>query len=188
MATDVTARFRYNAALPIAAFVALCGTVPLTVAGWPFAFVLLVPFAVLVWGWRAGVDVRGGRLVVRWPVGSRAIEPTDIRGFTITHQRVSAVLADDRTVWLPAVPGTRVPVLAETLGLQVAGAGPAAEADGEDADEPVEPAERSTDTVTPEADATEADATDAEATDAAASDDDSAPAAGGGARPSASTR
>ena len=41
VATDVTARFRYNAALPIAAFVALCGTVPLTVAGWPFAFVLL---------------------------------------------------------------------------------------------------------------------------------------------------
>jgi hypothetical protein len=180
VATDVTARFRYNAALPIAAFVALCGTVPLTVAGWPFAFVLLVPFAVLVWGWRAGVDVRGGRLVVRWAVGSRTIEPTDIRGFTITHQRVSAVLADDRTVWLPAVPGTRVPVLAETLGLQVAGAGPAAEADGEDADEP---AERSADTVPPEADAT-----DAEATDAAASDDDSAPAAGGGARPSASTR
>ncbi|BCJ34684.1 hypothetical protein Athai_21870 [Actinocatenispora thailandica] len=122
MARELTARFRYNAALPIAAFVALCGTVPLTVAGWPFAFVLLIPFAVLVWGWRAGVDVRAGRLVVRWPVGSRTIEPADIRGFTITHRRVSAVLAGDRTVWLPSVPGTRVPVLAEALGLQVAGA------------------------------------------------------------------
>jgi hypothetical protein len=130
VATDVTARFRYNAAMPIAAFVALCGTVPLTVAGWPFAFVLLIPFAVLVWGWRAGVDVRGGRLVVRWLVGSRTVEPADIRGFTITHRRVSAVLADDRAVWLPAVPGTRVPVLAETLGLQVAGAG------RDEADEP----------------------------------------------------
>jgi hypothetical protein len=188
VATDVTARFRYNAALPIAAFVALCGTVPLTVAGWPFAFVLLVPFAVLVWGWRAGVDVRGGRLVVRWAVGSRTIEPTDIRGFTITHQRVSAVLADDRTVWLPAVPGTRVPVLAETLGLQVAGAGPAAEADGADADEPIEPAEQTGDTVATQAERTQAEATDAGAAEAAASDDDSAPAAGGGARPSASAR
>ncbi|MEV0841326.1 PH domain-containing protein [Actinocatenispora sera] len=182
MATDVTARFRYNAAMPIAAFVALCGTVPLTVAGWPFAFVLLIPFAVLVWGWRAGVDVRGGRLVVRWPVGSRTIEPADIRGFTITHRRVSAVLADDRAVWLPAVPGTRVPVLAETLDLRVAGAPAAAEADDED---PGEPAEQAADTAADEVTASdEATVSD----EGAASDDDAAPATGAGARPSTPAR
>lgn len=178
VATDVTARFRYNAALPIAAFVALCGTVPLTVAGWPFAFVLLIPFAVLVWGWRAGVDVRGGRLVVRWPVGSRTIEPADIRGFTITHRRVSAVLADDRAVWLPAVPGTRVPVLAEAAGLQLA---VSADADAADDDSGGDDA---TGTADPDGSAEQADTTDGVRVEA----ETDAPAAGDGARPSAPAR
>ncbi len=115
----MTAKFRYNAALAIAAFIALCGTVPFAAARWYLAFVLLIPLAVLLWGWRAGVDVRDGALVVRWALGSRRIERAQIQGFTITRRRVRVVLTDDRALWLPAVPGTRVPVLADAVGLNL---------------------------------------------------------------------
>lgn len=114
------AKFRYNAALPIAAFVALCGAVPLAATRWYLLFILLIPLVVLVWGLRAGVDVTDGVLRVRWAVGSRRIDAADIAGFTITHRAVRAVLTDGRAVWLPSVPGTRVPVLAEAVGLHLA--------------------------------------------------------------------
>ncbi|MGA8117206.1 MAG: hypothetical protein WCA46_26530 [Actinocatenispora sp.] len=132
MSDELTAKFRYNAALAIAAFVALCGAVPLAASRWYLSVVLLVPLAVVLWGWRAGVDVRAGAMVVRWAVGGRRIDADEVTGFTITRRSVHAVLTDDRTVWLPAVPGTRVPVLTEALGLQVT-AGPADGADTADA-------------------------------------------------------
>ncbi|HEY3507428.1 MAG TPA: PH domain-containing protein [Actinocatenispora sp.] len=122
MARKVTARFRYNAALAIAAFVAICGAVPLAASRWYLSFVLLVPLVVLVWAWRAGVDVRGDRgdhLVVRYPFHSRRIDAAEVRGFTITRRRVSAVLTDDSTHWLPAVSGTRLPLLTSALHLKV---------------------------------------------------------------------
>lgn len=112
------AKFRYNAAVAIAAVVALCGAVPLATSRWWLSFVLLVPLAALVWGWRAGVDVHEDELVVRWPLGSRHIRRDQIRGFMITRRAVRVALADESMVWLPAVPGARVPVLAEALGLQ----------------------------------------------------------------------
>ncbi len=117
----MTAKFRYNAALAIAGFIALCGTVPFATTRWYLAFVLLIPLGVLLWGWRAGVDVRDGTVVVRWAFGSRRIERAQIQGFAISRRRVRVVLTDDRTVWLPAVPGTRVPVLAEAVGLHLSG-------------------------------------------------------------------
>ncbi|GAA3510582.1 hypothetical protein GCM10022220_57070 [Actinocatenispora rupis] len=117
----MTARFRYNAALAIAAVVAFCGAIPLATSRWYLAFVLLVPLAVFVWAWRAGADVRDGQLVVRYPFRSRRIDPKSVRGFTVTHRRVSVVLADDSTHWLPAVSGGRLPYLTDALGLHVPG-------------------------------------------------------------------
>jgi hypothetical protein len=144
VAAGLTAKFRYNAALAIAGFVALCGTVPLAAAGWYLLFVMLVPLAVVVWGLRAGVDVRDGELRVRWGIGGRRVDAAAIAGFTITHRAVRAVLVGGRTVWLPSVPGTRVPVLAEAVGLHLA----------------TDPA---TDPAAPEADSTaEADSTDSD--------------------------
>lgn len=119
-AAGLTAKFRYNAALAIAGFVALCGAVPVAAARWYLLFVLLLPLAVVVWGLRAGVDVRDGELRVRWGIGGRRIDAPAIAGFTITHRAVRAVLSNGRTVWLPSVPGTRVPVLAEAVGLHLA--------------------------------------------------------------------
>lgn len=140
MARRATAKFRYNAALAIAGFVALCGAVPLAASRWYLWFVLLAPVAVMMWGARAGVDVRDGALAVRWAVGGRRVDAGRIAGFTITYRAVRAVLDDGRTVWLPAVPGSRVPVLADAVGLTLATAPstPAANhpADAEDTDDP----------------------------------------------------
>jgi len=141
VAGRVTAKFRYNAALAIAGFVALCGAVPLAASRWYLAFVLLVPLAVLIWGWRAGVDVRDHTLVVRWGIGGRRIPAASIVGFALTRRGVHAVLADDRTVWLPAVPGPRVPVLAEAIGLKLAAPTPQTQP----ADAPSETASQATD-------------------------------------------
>jgi hypothetical protein len=132
VAGKLTAKFRYNAALPIAGVVALCGAVPLAASGWYLAPVLLLPLAVMVWGWRAGVDVHEELVTVRWGIGGRRLPATEIEGFTVTSRRVSAVLTGGRTVWLPAVSGIRVPLLAEAVGLRLADATrPAAATDPE---------------------------------------------------------
>lgn len=133
VARKVTAKFRYSAALPTGAGVALCGAVlgGLTTR-WYLAPIMLIPLAVVVWGVRAGVDVRDGRLIVRWGFGHRRLDPGRIRGFTITHRAVRAVLDDGSTVWLPSVPGTRVPVLAEVVGLRLATDPPPADRAGHD--------------------------------------------------------
>lgn len=156
VARRATAKFRYNAALAIAGFVALCGAVPLAASRWYLWFILLVPVAVMMWGARAGVDVRDGGLAVRWAVGGRHVDASRITGFTITHRAVRAVLDDNRRVWLPAVPGTRVPVLAEAVGLTLARpAAPASDTPESDTAEPTtdttEPTTRHTGTVDPAA-------------------------------------
>src|SRR5262245_46341186 len=64
-------RCRYNAAITVAAAVALLGAVPLATSRWYFAPLLFVPLAVGVWGWRAGTDANANGVRARALFGSR---------------------------------------------------------------------------------------------------------------------
>lgn len=121
MARRTVARFRYNAAIPIAGLVLLFAALPVAASRWYLAPIELVPLAVVVWGWLAGVDVRARELVVRYVVGRRRLALDDVRGFTVTRRRVSAVRPDDSSLWLPGVTPAALPRLARAAGLWVPG-------------------------------------------------------------------
>src|SRR2546430_13956266 len=121
VARRTVARFRYNAAIPIAGLILLFAALPLAASAWYLAFVELVPLAIIGWGWLAGVDVRGRELVVRYPVGRRHLAPGDVRGFTVTRRRIAAVRPDETSLWLPGVTPAALPRLAAACGLRVTG-------------------------------------------------------------------
>jgi hypothetical protein len=135
VAGRTVAKFRYNAAIPIAGVIVVFGAMPLATSRWYLAPLELVPLAVIGWGWLAGVDVRAGELVVRYPVGRRHVPLSSIQGFTVTRRRVAAVRADDTTVWLPGVGLADLPKLADACGLRLPGDTPPPEgADPEETD------------------------------------------------------
>lgn len=137
-------KFRYNAAMAVAGAVAALGAVPVAVSHWWLSPIELIPLAVLVGGWRSGVNVTADHVVVRWILGGRRIRRAAITGFAVTGRRVRAVLSDDhagnRLVWLPAVRPADVPALARAAGLHLATDRPA-----EKPAEPAEPADKSDD-------------------------------------------
>jgi hypothetical protein len=120
-------KFRHNVAIPIAALVALLGATPLATASWYLAPILLVPLAVLIWGWRSGTDADAEGLSIRALLGRRRVPWTSITGFTPTGRRVVALLAGGRSLTLPAVTPTDLPSL-------IAASGQELEADDEDED------------------------------------------------------
>ena len=68
-----TVKFRHSSALAIAGLVAFFGAVPVATYRWYLTPILLVPLAVLVWGWRAGTDADSGGLSVRALLGTRRL-------------------------------------------------------------------------------------------------------------------
>ena len=142
VARRTVAKFRYNAAIPIAGLILLFAALPLAASAWYLAFVELVPLAIVVWGWLAGVDVRGHELVVRYPVGRRHLALGDVRGFTVTRRRIAAVRPDDSSLWLPGVTAAALPKLATACGFRVPGSDSPA-ATKENAPEPAEKADES---------------------------------------------
>jgi hypothetical protein len=119
VARRTVAKFRYNAAIPIAGLILLFGALPLAASRWYLAPVELVPLAIVLWGWLVGVDVRASELVVRYPVGRRHLALADVRGFTVTRRRVAAVRPDDSRRWLPGVTAATLPRLTEACGFRV---------------------------------------------------------------------
>jgi hypothetical protein len=95
-------RFRHNLAVPVAGFVGIIAAIPLAGARWYLLPLLLVPFTIMVWGWRSGVDVDRDGLTVRALLGSRRLSWAQITGFTTQGRRVYALL-DSQAVALPAV-------------------------------------------------------------------------------------
>jgi hypothetical protein len=99
----VTTKFRHSIALPAAGLIGLFGALALgTTRPW-LAPLLLVPVAVMVWGWRAGVDVDGRGVVVRSLLANRRLAWAEIEGFGVHGRRVVAHLARGGVVPLPAV-------------------------------------------------------------------------------------
>jgi hypothetical protein len=126
------ARFRYNAAIPIAGFLGFVGALPLATVGfvdrpnghawytYPLLLILLIPIAVMIWGWRAGTDADGtGLRIRRFGLGSRPIAWSEIVGIVPQKRRVYAILTDDRAVPLPGVTRADVPRLVAASGQQI---------------------------------------------------------------------
>jgi hypothetical protein len=110
-------KFRYNAAVTIAAIVALLGALPVATLRWYLAPILLVPAVVAVWAWRAGTDADVSGVRVRALVGSRQIPWSRITHLASDPRgRVQAMLNDGRTLRLPAVGAAQLPRLVAASG------------------------------------------------------------------------
>jgi Bacterial PH domain len=109
-------KFRHNIGIAIAGLVAFFGAVPVATQRWYLAPILLVPLAVMVWGWRAGTDADAGGVTVRALVGSRALPWSRITGLVPDGRRVVATLDGGRSVRLPAVTPADLPKLVSATG------------------------------------------------------------------------
>jgi Bacterial PH domain len=104
----------------VAALIAFVGTVPLAGARWELAPVLLIPFAVGLWAWRAGTDVYPDRLRVRAVFGA-----TDVPWSRITELapdqrgRVSALLDNGNTIRLTGITTANLPSVLAAAGQDV---------------------------------------------------------------------
>jgi hypothetical protein len=115
-------RFRYNAAITVAAAVAVIGTVPLAASRWYFAPLLLVPLSVAVWGWRAGTDANANGVRARALFGSRFLPWSRIDSLVVGERnRVYARTTADSAVRLPAVSPADLPRLVAASGEQLSG-------------------------------------------------------------------
>jgi Bacterial PH domain len=113
-------RFRHNSAVPVAGLIALIGGVPLIGASLYFLPILLIPLAVVIWGWRSGTDADERGLVVRALLAKRGIPWTQIDALVPDQRKVQAQLANGNYVTLPAVDRTDIPRLVEASGKEIA--------------------------------------------------------------------
>jgi Bacterial PH domain len=114
-----TVKFRYNVGIAIAGLVAFFGAVPVATVHWYLTPILLVPLAVLVWGWRAGTDADRDGLTVRALLGGRRLPWARITGLVRDGRRVVAVLDGGTYVRLPAVGPADLPRLVAASGQEV---------------------------------------------------------------------
>lgn len=112
-------RFRYSAALAVAAIIAVIGAVPLVAAAPAALPVLLVPLVAMAWAWRAGTDVDHDGLVIRALLGSRRIAWSQVIALVPRGRRVHARLGDGAAVPLPAVGPSDLPRLVAASGGQI---------------------------------------------------------------------
>ncbi|MDT4987741.1 MAG: hypothetical protein QOI74_1835 [Micromonosporaceae bacterium] len=113
-------KFRYNAAVTIAAAVALIGTVPLATSRAYLLPLLAVPVLIGAWAWRAGTDVGPAGLTVRALFGSRLVPWSDIAALVRAGRgRSYAVLTSGGRVRLPAVGATELATITRSTGPDV---------------------------------------------------------------------
>jgi hypothetical protein len=115
----VTTKFRHSVAVPVAGIIALVSALALGTASWWFAPVLLLPLAVILWGWLSGVDVDDRGVVVRSAVARRRLPWRDIEGFSGQDRRVVAHLRRGGVVALPGVRPVDVPRLIAAGGQEL---------------------------------------------------------------------
>lgn len=132
-----TVKFRHNAAIVIAGLVALFGAVPVATVRWYLTPILLVPIAVMIWGWRAGTDANKDGLSIRAMFGATRLPWERITGFVPAQRRVVAMLDGGGSVTLPAVSPADLPKLVAASGQELG----TTEADAEqDPADPTDPA------------------------------------------------
>lgn len=129
-----TVKFRHSSAIAIAALVGFFGAVPVATYRWYLTPILLVPLAVLVWGWRAGTDADTRGVSVRALLGTRRLPWSRITALVPAGQRVLAVLDGGASVRLPAVRPTDLPKVVAASGATLDTAAERAADSGEDAE------------------------------------------------------
>jgi hypothetical protein len=112
-------KFRHNIGISIAGLVAFFGAVPVATFRWYLTPILLVPLAVLVWGWRAGTDSDTGGVSVRALLGTRRLPWSRIAGLVPDGRRVVAMLHGGASVQLPAVSPADLPRLVAASGQEL---------------------------------------------------------------------
>lgn len=112
-------RFRHSGALWVAALITFVGGAPLALSEWWLSPVLLVPVAIAVWAWRAGVDATGEGLRVRGLIGSRRFAWSEIEAFGVARRQAFAILAQGVRVPLPAVRREDLPRLIAVSGSEL---------------------------------------------------------------------
>ena len=115
-------KFRYNVGIAIAGLVAFFGAIPVATVRWYLAPILLVPLAVLVWGWRAGTDADTDGLSVRALFGSRKLPWSRVTALVPDGRRVVATLDGGASVRLPAVTPADLPKLVGASGQELTSA------------------------------------------------------------------
>ncbi|GAA1813373.1 PH domain-containing protein [Planosporangium flavigriseum] len=114
-------KFRYNAAITVAAVVAFFGAVPLATSRAYLLPVALVPLLIAVWGWRAGTDVSPAGLRIRALFGSRLVPWSHVSALVpADRKRVYAVLTTGRQVRLPAVGAAELAAFSEVAAAKAA--------------------------------------------------------------------
>jgi hypothetical protein len=114
-----TVKFRHNIGIAIAGLVAFFGSVPVATFRWYLTPILLVPLAVVVWGWRAGTDADADGVSVRALFGARRVPWSRITGLVPDGRRVLAVLDGGGSVRLPAVAPADLPKLVAASGQEL---------------------------------------------------------------------
>jgi hypothetical protein len=110
-------KFRYNAAVTVAAIIAVIGGLPLATSAWFVAPILLVPLAIAVWGWRAGTDATINGVRVRALFGSRFLPWPKIDSLVVGERnRVFAHTSAGSVVRLTAVTPADLPTLVAASG------------------------------------------------------------------------
>jgi hypothetical protein len=112
-------RFRHNVGVAIAGLVAFFGAIPVATVRWYLAPILLVPLAVMIWGWRAGTDADAEGVSVRALLGSRRLPWSRITGLVPDGRRVVATLDGGGSVRLPAVTPADLPRLVAATGQEL---------------------------------------------------------------------
>ncbi len=110
-------KFRYNAALTVAAVIAAIGAVPLAATRWYLVPLLVVPVVVAVWAWRAGTDAGPDGLRVRALFGSRLVPWSRVETLVVDERRrVHAQTGSGGAIRLPAVAPADLPRLVAASG------------------------------------------------------------------------
>jgi hypothetical protein len=114
------AKFRYNAAITVAAAITVISGLPLATTRWYLAPLLLLPLAIGVWGWRAGTDATINGVQVRAMLGSRFLPWAKVESLVVGERdRVYAHTAGGTAIRLPAVTRADLPRLIEASGEQL---------------------------------------------------------------------
>lgn len=117
MSSRPVLRVRKSGSVLVAALIALVGTVPLAGASWALAPILLIPFSIMIWAWRAGTDVYPDELRVRALVGATRVPWTRITELAPDERgRISALLDNGNVIRLTGVDRKNLPLVLEASG------------------------------------------------------------------------
>ena len=119
MSQKPSLRVRKSGALLVAALIAFVGTLAVAGLRWQLTPLLLIPFGVGLWAWRAGTDVFPDRLRIRALFGSAQVPWSRIAELAPDPRgRISALLDNGSVLRLTGVTTDNLPSVLAAAGHQ----------------------------------------------------------------------